>query len=75
MRLEDYKFVSWRVNDNAPTKPVRLVPKVVDDIELAVKPASINTLTIRTGFSSRLYDEKVFDFTSRAYFFSFFIFQ
>lgn len=71
MRLEDYKFVSWQVNDGAPTRPVRLAASVINDIELAARPTDISILTIRTGFSSKLYDEKTFDFIDRTYFFSF----
>lgn len=71
VKLDDYKFISWQVNNNTPTSPVMLINNVIDDIESAAKPNEISNLVIWTGISRALHDHKTFMLMDRAYFLSF----
>lgn len=62
VKLEDYKFVSWQINDGAPTRPMILQRSIVNDIDNISKPASAQLLIIHTGFSRSLYGASRFVF-------------
>lgn len=62
MRFEDYKFVSWQINNDDPSLPVKLDRSIIQDIDAIAKPISVQHLVIYTGFSRGLYNTSVFEF-------------